>query len=175
MKHIILIGFKNVGKSAIGQRLAEQSNLSHVDLDNLIEQKHCENTGESSNFRQIMKDHGSEHFRSLEKKILQELLASEDSTKIISVGGGTPMDEQNRELISSHTVVHVVAPRSIVFERIMVNGKPAFFADNGNDFETFLHIWDERMPIFESIANFTIENDGSIADAVEKIKSALGK
>ncbi|HBU07038.1 MAG TPA: hypothetical protein DEB09_03055 [Candidatus Magasanikbacteria bacterium] len=173
MKHIILIGFKHVGKSAIAQRLAEDLNLAHVDLDNLIEQKHCHDTKQSLNCRQIMTDHGVEHFRSLEKQVLEDLLLHEKSEKIISVGGGTPLNEDNRRLISEHRVVHVVAPRGIVFERIMVNGKPAFFPDNGDDFETFLNIWEERIPVFESIAHTTIENDGSIQTAVEQIKVNL--
>ncbi|MFZ2189160.1 MAG: shikimate kinase [Candidatus Magasanikiibacteriota bacterium] len=173
MKHIILIGFKHVGKSAIGQKLADELECSHVDLDNLIEQKHCHDTNQSLNCRQIMNELGAEHFRSLEKQVLENLLLQEKNEKIISVGGGTPLDEENRRLISEHRVVHVVAPRGIVFERIMVNGKPAFFPDNGDDFETFLNIWEERIPVFESIAETTIENDGSIQNAVDQIKVNL--
>lgn len=173
MKHIILIGFKHVGKSAIGQRLAEELNLVHVDLDNLIEQKHCRDAGQALNCRQIMTEHGANHFRSLEKQVLQEMLLDEDDTRVISVGGGTPLDEDNRKLLAEHRVVHVIAPRGVVFERIMVNGKPAFFPDNGSDFEVFLNIWEERIPVFESIAHATIENDGSIDVAVTRIKESL--
>lgn len=172
MKHIILIGFKHTGKTAIGGMLAEHLDLPHLDLDDLIEASHTAKKQEQLNCRQIVLQHGIDHFRNLEKEVLQEVLHN-DKLHVLSVGGGTPLDEGNRNLLSEHRVVHVVAPRGIVFERIMINGKPAFFPDNGTDFEAFSDVWDERVPIFESIAHNTVENDGSIVSAVEKIISSF--
>ncbi len=172
MKHIILIGFKHTGKTAIGGMLAEHLNLPHVDSDDLIEDSHRQKTQECLNCRQIVKQYGIDHFRNLEKEVLQKVLQN-DKLHVLSVGGGTPLDEGNRDLLSEHRVVHVIAPRGIVFERIMINGKPAFFPDNGTDFEAFSQVWEERVPVFESIAHATVENDGSVVSAVEKIKQDL--
>jgi shikimate kinase len=172
MKHIILIGFKHTGKSVIGKSLAGILNKPFLDLDAVVEEMHLEKTGDQLNCRQIVQAHGIEHLRKLEHTALNLVLAHE-APHIISVGGGTPLHSENRELISQHEVIHVTAPRGIVFERIMVNGKPAFFPENVNTFDAFTQIWNEREPIYTSLAQVEIVNNGSIEEAVKKISHEL--
>jgi len=172
MKHIILIGFKHTGKSAIGAKLAESLEIQHVDLDDMVEQLHQEQTGEFLSCRQIGFVKGMETVRRLEKEALHKVVLS-PRQQVISVGGGTPLSEHNREIIKQHTVIHVTAPRGIVFERIMVNGKPAFFPENMNPFDAFKQIWDEREPLFESLAHMTVVNNSSLTEAVNDIRTTL--
>lgn len=168
MKHTILIGFKHTGKSVIGKSLAEISGKPFLDLDLVVEEMHLEKTGEQLSCRQIVTQHGIEHLRTLENVALTKVLQHE-VPHIISVGGGTPLHTENQELISAHEVIHVTAPRGIVFERIMVNGKPAFFPENVNTFDAFTQIWDEREPIYQQLAQVEVINNGSVEDAVNHI------
>ena len=85
------------------------------------------------------------------------------------------MSESNRPLLQKHLIVHIAAPKSIVFERIMIHGKPAFFPQHQEAFQSFQDLWKERDPVFEGLAHITVNNSGSIEDAVKKIESALSE
>lgn len=171
-QHIILIGFKNSGKSTVGSALAEKLHRTFLDLDDEIQKSHQEQTGEKLSCRQIMKNHGEAHFRTLEREVLH-LVVRHPKPLVIAVGGGTPMLPENRLLLQKHLIIHVSAPKSIVFERIMINGKPAFFPQNQEPFQSFQELWKQREPVFEELAQITVNNVGSVDDAVQKIQKQL--
>ena len=172
MKHIILIGFKHTGKSVIGKKLAETSDMPCIDLDQKVEELHEQQQGEKLNCRQIVNIHGMQAFRNLETEALKQSLAQQSIT-VIATGGGTPLRNGNRDLLKQHIVVHVTSPRNLVFERIMVGGRPAFFSPEVEPLTNFQQIWDERQPVYQELANITISNDGSIASSVQKIIQAI--
>ncbi len=172
MQHIVLIGFKNSGKSTIGKGLAKALGMAFVDLDDNIVEVHETQKGEKLSCRGIMERHGEKYFRELEASVLSAITAS-DSPMVLAVGGGTPMSEQNRALIKRHLVIEISAPKSIVFERIMINGKPAFFPKDEEPITSFKKLWKEREPIFKNLANISVENTGSVDEAVNEILKKL--
>ncbi len=165
--HIILIGFKSVGKSAIGMELSARLQKPFIDLDQQMETLFEDENHEKLSCRQIMLLNGQEYFRNLESKALQDIIHLKSS--IISLGGGTPLNEANQKLIQGNLIVHIVAPKSITFERIMMKGRPAFFSPNENPLETFNRLWDERKTVYEQLAIITVDNSGSIKEAVDRI------
>lgn len=171
-RHIILIGFKSVGKSAIGKELAAKLHKSFIDLDQKMEYLFEKQMHNKLSCRQIMLQHGQEYFRKLENNALQDIINVKPS--IISLGGGTPLNEENQKLIQGNVIVHIVAPQSITFERIMMKGRPAFFSPDENPLETFNRLWDERKKIYEKLAILTVENSGSIKQSVDQILVQYG-
>lgn len=167
-KHIILIGFKHTGKSAVGKVLAKKLDRDFVDLDEGIVKLHTGNTGEKSNFRAIFKKHGEDYFRKLENEALEKILSGKDPV-ILALGGSTPLFEDNQKLLRGHKVVHIKAPKSVVFERIMIGGKPAFFPEGGDAFDSFQKFWAERIPVFDSLAQINIQNNGTIDELLDEI------
>lgn len=172
MKHIILIGFKHVGKSVVGRSLAQDLNLIHLDLDREIELAQRNESVIDLSCRQIMLKHGELFFRDLESKILIKTLET-DRQLVLSVGGGAPMREENRKAMDGHLVIHISAPRSVVYERIMLRGLPAFFPVSEEPLVSFLHLWEEREKVFQGMANCTVYNNGSMEQIVENIKKLL--
>lgn len=172
MQHIIVIGFKNAGKSTVGQALAKELKRPFVDLDDRIREAHTKRTGEDISCRKIMQQHGEEHFRKLEHEVLDRTLEAAEPL-VLAVGGGTPMTPANRDMLARHVVIQVSAPKSIVFERIMINGKPAFFPKNEEPFHSFQKLWKEREPVFNGLADITVQNTGSVEEAVKKILEKL--
>ena len=170
--HIVIIGFKNVGKSSIGIALAERLKRRFIDLDEKICEHHQRQTGNKMTCREIMNRHGEKYFRTIEHEVLGEIIAIPEPL-VLAVGGGTPMMEENFALLSQHLVVLIAAPKGIVFERIMINGKPAFFPKDREAFETFQQLWGEREPVFKKLARMTVENTGSVEEAVAKIEKDL--
>lgn len=172
MKHIILIGFKNSGKTAIGSLLAKQLNRLFIDLDDEIKNLNCKNTGEQKTCREIMEQHGEAHFRNIESEALQKIMQVKKPA-VIALGGGAPMQAENRQLLEPHTIIHISAPKAVIFERIMINGKPAFFPQNEEPFESFQRLWEQRTPVFQEIAHISINNKGSLLEAVKEIINQL--
>jgi len=168
---IILIGFKHVGKSCLGKALAQNLGLKFTDLDLVLESRYLELNAERLNCRQIVHKHGIEYFRTLESKILKEVM--EECQGVLALGGGTPLTLANQNLISAGTVIEVKARKGLVFERIMITGRPAFFPEGEEAYEAFIRIWNEREPVYHQLADLEIENSGSIENGVNKILQAL--
>lgn len=171
LNSIILIGFKHVGKTVIGRELASQLRLPFIDLDEEIERLFANEHKEKMTCRQIMNVYGPSYFRTIEKRSLARI--SQSTSSIVSLGGGTPVDKENQKLIKNSTIIHIEAPRGVVFERIMIQGRPAFFSEEESPLDSFNRLWNERDKIYKKLANFSIENDGLIVSAVERILKNL--
>jgi shikimate kinase len=91
---IILLGYMGSGKSTIGQTLANELNLSFVDLDHAIEKE----IGMS--IRDFFEASGELKFRRLENDVLKKVIL-ENRSMILSTGGGTPCYGNNLELMKS--------------------------------------------------------------------------
>lgn len=170
--HLILIGFKHAGKTLLGESLSTRLNRPFVDLDTELIRLHTEQCGQEQSCREILQHHGEEFFRELESEALKKILA-EETPLILALGGGTPLMERNQALLRGQQIVHVTAPRSIVFERIMINGKPAFFSQEKDAFDQFQELWAQRIPIFEQLAKITVKNEGSIDSLTEEVLTNL--
>jgi shikimate kinase len=166
-KNIVIIGFKHVGKSTLGKCLAAKCGLAFIDLDEQIELIFEKKYNRHLAVRDIMNDLGEISFRDIEHEVLVDVIKMQST--IISVGGGTPLENRNAAFFKDQIVIYVVAPRDIVFERIMINGRPAFFPLDVDPYDYFNRLWDEREKIYEKMANVTIINDGSIELVVESI------
>ena len=87
---------------------------------------------------------------------------------MISLGGGTPLSLANQEIIKPHVLLRVVGPPGVVFERIMVGGRPAFFDPNEDPYESFSRLWSERDEIYRKLTTCTVDNSGTTERAVNE-------
>jgi len=169
--HIILGGFKHVGKTFIGKKLARSLGKEFIDLDHSIEEHYEAEHTECLTCRQIMQLHGDIYYRELEKLVLQKVLQSPSA--VIALGGGTLLDTHNQEAIKSHLLLHVIAPRGIVFERIMISGRPAFFDSKEDPYTSFTRLWEERSTVYKKLTAYTIDNNSSLDHAINQAKACL--
>ncbi|MBI3165741.1 MAG: 3-dehydroquinate synthase [Chloroflexi bacterium] len=95
MKHIFLYGPPGTGKSTLGKLLARSLKLAFIDLDRVIE------TNAGMSIPQIMEQQGETAFRDMETAALKELVGHAssvtDSHKIIALGGGALLRNENRD------------------------------------------------------------------------------
>ena len=91
-KNLILIGFMGSGKTSLGLKLSYRLQTPVEDTDKLIEQR------EGRTINEIFAKEGEEYFREAETALLREI-KTRNYVRIISVGGGTPVRAQNRELM----------------------------------------------------------------------------
>ncbi|MBR6615562.1 MAG: shikimate kinase, partial [Lachnospiraceae bacterium] len=104
----VLIGFMGSGKTSVGIELSYVLRRTFSDTDTMIE---CR---EGRRIREIFETNGEGFFREKETQLLRELSTSLHD-KILSVGGGTPIREENAELLRQiGTVIYLrIRPETV--------------------------------------------------------------
>jgi shikimate kinase len=168
--NIILIGFKNAGKTTIGQQLAEQLQWPFFDTDELL--KNLYNHVNSSDFSvpEIYKREKADGFRAWEQNAIESLLETEDS--VIATGGGCVLTEENVAILKRMgKVIYLQVSANELLKRQENTRVPAFMnkADPTID---FLKIYAEREPIYEKIADSIVEVENK--DSIDIIAEIVG-
>ncbi len=156
MGRIILEGFMGSGKSTYGRILSKEFLLPFLDTDEEIERI------EGCSINEIFKEKGEEYFRNAETGLLEELSASgRFKDGVISVGGGMPVREKNRELMRMcGSVVYIKASAESLKERLR-RGKDKRPMLKGGDLDNIVDaLLSEREDSYISAAHYVIETDG---------------
>lgn len=152
MKNIILIGFMGCGKSSLGRFLGRKG-YHFVDTDDIIVQK------ENRSINDIFATDGEAYFRELETKVLKELCEQGEKNLVISVGGGLPVKEENRELL--HELGKVVYLRTTVETLVkrLSGDKKRPLLQNGNIETRIRELMEQRKDIYEDVADIILDTD----------------
>jgi shikimate kinase len=111
MKNIYLVGFMGTGKTTVGQIVAGILGKEFIETDSAIEQR------EGKKIAQIFEEKGQAHFRTLETKLLKEIVLKADC--IVSCGGGLICNYDNiKSMRESGTIICFRAPAQVIYERI---------------------------------------------------------
>ncbi len=115
-KPIVLVGMMGVGKTSVGRALARKLDVTFTDLDHYIEKKVFLPVSE------IFALLGEEYFREAEEKALAELL--DEAPKVIALGGGAFISENNRMLIKQKAIsIWLTADMETILERVSRNDR----------------------------------------------------
>ncbi len=154
--NIILIGFKNCGKTTMGKVLAESKGWRFVDTDHLIEETYNASNQTHLSTCDIYKKEGSDFFRELEHKVLTTLIDSQNT--VIATGGGIVIEEKNRDILKKlGTVLYLNVPKEELKKRMNKNKLPAFLEESNSD-DSFEEVYKFRKPIYELLADEIIES-----------------
>lgn len=154
----IFIGPMGSGKSTIGKGIASALGVPFRDTDLIIEEL------EKMPVSQIFIDKGEDYFRTIEKKVLRDELLSDGS--VLALGGGAPIsvDAQSALKVSSAPVIYLDISLASVAPRIGFNrDRPLLLHNPRGQWQTLM---EARRPIYESIANFTIDVNGKSQDEI---------
>lgn len=158
-KNIVLIGFMGSGKSTVGVRLSYYMRRPVEDTDKLIEKK------QGRKISDIFATDGEEYFRQLETAMLKEL-KEKLQYHIISVGGGTPVREENRELLKQlGTVVYLRVRPETVYNRLK-NDTTRPLLQCENPLERIKKLLEERREAYESCADMILDVDDMPMDEI---------
>jgi shikimate kinase len=158
MSRLVLIGAPGAGKSTVGKALSEKLNREFLDTDALIQ----DSTGKT--ITDIFVVDGEEAFRTIELKVLADVLKSENT--VISLGGGAPISEQAQRLItdSQSLVIFLDVSLATAAPRVGFNrDRPLLL---GNPRAQWQALSDKRRPIYERLADVVIKVDEMDVDAI---------
>lgn len=155
--NIILTGFMGSGKTTLGKWISKHTGRVLIDTDKEIEFK------DGRKVKEIFEQDGEEAFRNMETDYLKELVASGKNNLVVSVGGGTVLREENRELLSSlGTVVYLKASADELANRLRYDERrPLLQGKNGDERrELIVKMLAEREQAYTAGAHFIITTDG---------------
>jgi len=160
VRHVVLTGFMAVGKTAVGKRLARRLGRPFIDTDQLIEAR------EGMAISEIFDARGEQEFRRVEREVVAEL--DPPGPAVIATGGGTFIDEGNREKLGRlGVVVCLVTSLETSVERATRNSRRPLAA--GDARERLERLYAERMPSYRR-ADILVETDGlTIEQSVARV------
>lgn len=154
--NLYLIGYRGCGKSTVAPLVAQRLGWKYVDTDDFIEM-----AGDMS-IAEIFLKRGEAEFRFRETDAIAGFAAL--SNVVVSLGGGAPISESNRELIAtSGKAVWLNADPETLWQRISADASSVTrrpdLTDSGGKAEV-VELLAVRYPVYESCSDFTIEVDG---------------
>ena len=158
-KNIVLVGFMGSGKTSMGIKLSYKYRMPVEDTDKLIER------AEGRSIKEIFATEGEEYFRQRETALLKSLLAKK-AGKIYSVGGGTPIRPENRELLKQlGTVVYLRVTPETVYERVKNDtSRPLLQCEDPKG--RIRELLEQRREAYESCADVIVDMDGETVDTI---------
>jgi shikimate kinase len=167
MNNYILFGMKNSGKSTLSDKIASQMNKKVIHIDDLFTDFYQPVYQERLSFREIHKKHGPDFFRNFETNVVRILHDFSLTDIVVDCGGGTPMREENRELLRHMgTLVWLKVDQKVNYERIIQNGIPSFFKYQDDPRRSFEELVEQRYPVYKDLADITVDVKDEDPDAV---------
>jgi len=165
--NVALIGFMGMGKTAVGQALAEKLNKEFVELDSLIEHK----AGKS--IPEIFQQDGEIAFRELEIEVTKEV--TKGKNLIIACGGGVVLNKINIDRLRNESIiVYLTASPRIILKRILNDGEERPLLKTPNKAFEIQELLKFRKPFYERAADIKIDTSKlDIDSVVEQIISKL--
>ena len=159
-KNIILVGLMGSGKTTIGKQLSKSLERKFLDTDHAIEEK----TG--VDVSTIFELEGEEGFRSREHNFLKDLKGSQKL--VIATGGGIVISIKNRDLLKK--LGCVVYLRSNIKDLVsrLKDDKTRPLIQNVNLSQKINDLFNERDPLYSSVANYIIETKNKKINDIKK-------
>jgi shikimate dehydrogenase len=162
IKNISLVGFMGSGKSTTGKYLAKLLSRDFIDIDLEIEKR------EKMSISEIFKNRGEMFFRDAERRMIKAVFESEKG-KVISCGGGSVADSENRGLVKQHSFpVWLASSPEISAARITDSSRPLL--NTGRRIEEAVKLYSERIDFYGAASQLIIDtSERGAQGAAEKI------
>ena len=151
-RNIALVGMPGAGKTVIAKRLGEITGREVVDTDEVILRNYRITAAE------MIERYGEEYFRETESRIIDE--SCQRRGVIIAMGGGSVLREENRKALMRNCLVVWVRRDLSLLDK---SGRPL------SGTKSVKSMYNERKPLYESVCDRAIDNDGTIDKAAEEI------
>ena len=168
-RNIILEGFMGSGKTTVSEILSDRLGLELMDTDATIEDT------EGRSISSIFREDGEEAFRDMETELLTMIAGDHLRDMVISLGGGMPVREKNRELLKeSGKVVYLKASPETIYER--VKGDTTRPLLQGEDpLLRIKELMEGRSDVYDEAADLIIDTDNKTPDEIcDEIIRELG-
>ncbi|GGJ00282.1 shikimate kinase [Streptomyces brasiliensis] len=145
-----------VGKSTVGQLLAERLGVGFRDTDDDIV------AAEGRTIAEIFVDEGEPAFRAVEKRAVHRALAEHDG--VLALGGGAILDEDTRGVLAGHRVVYLSMDVEEAVRRTGLNVARPLLALNPR--KQWRELMEARRHLYAEVATAVVATDGRTPEEV---------
>ena len=161
---VVLVGPMGVGKSTVGQLLAERLGVGYRDTDDDIVAE------QDRSIAEIFVDEGEEVFRAIEKRAVHRALAEHDG--VLALGGGSILDADTRGLLAGRRVVYLAMDVEEAVKRTGLNAARPLLAVNPR--KQWRELMEARRHLYTEVARAVVATDGRTPDEVaQEVLDAL--
>ncbi|WP_317854915.1 shikimate kinase [Chakrabartyella piscis] len=153
-ENVVLIGMSGCGKSTLGKAIAEKTGKTFVDMDTEIVAKI------GMPIADYFAKEGEVAFRLVETEVAKELSGKTDL--VIATGGGVIKNAENIHLLMENGKIIWLKREVELLES--GNGRPLAPTQTAT-----LALYQERLPLYEGFSEMILENNGSVAEALETL------
>ncbi|MDT0464693.1 shikimate kinase [Streptomyces gibsoniae] len=154
-----------VGKSTVGQLLAERLGVGYRDTDDDIVAE------QGRSIADIFVDEGESFFRALEKQAVRRAVGEHHG--VLALGGGAILDEDTRALLAGQRVVYLSMDVEEAVRRTGLNTARPLLAVNPR--RQWRELMEARRHLYEEVATAVVSTDArspeevtrAVLDAVE--------
>jgi len=147
---VVLIGPPGSGKTTVGEQVASRLGLTLRDTDRAIEQ------AAGRTISEIFVEDGEATFRALERREVQTSLAGHEG--VLSLGGGSVLDEDTQRLLAGHTVVYLQVGIADAAKRVGFDRSRPLLALQPR--AAWVRLMDQRRGIYERLAVHCVDTAG---------------
>ncbi|MFI6936053.1 shikimate kinase [Streptomyces sp. NPDC050287] len=145
-----------VGKSTVGQLLAERLGVSYRDSDDDIVAE------QGRTIAEIFVDEGEPAFRAIEKRAVRTALAEHDG--VLALGGGAILDADTRALLDGKRVVYLSMDVEEAVKRTGLNAARPLLAVNPR--KQWRELMEARRHLYTEVATAVVATDGRTPEEV---------
>lgn len=153
---MILVGPMGVGKSTVGELVAERLGCAYRDTDGDIVAE------QGRTIADIFVDDGEPAFRAIEKQAVHRALAGYDG--VLALGGGAILDEDTRALLAGQPVVYLSMDVEEAVKRTGLNTARPLLAVNPR--RQWRELMDARRHLYTEVATAVVATDGRTPEEV---------
>ncbi|MEW1718796.1 shikimate kinase [Streptomyces sp. NPDC093109] len=162
---VVLVGPMGVGKTTVGELLAERLGTRFRDSDADIV------AAQGRTIADIFVDDGETRFRELEREAVRTAVAEHDG--VLALGGGAVLDASTRELLAGLPVVYLTMEVGEAIKRSGLNTARPLLAVNPR--QQWKLLMEARRHHYTDVARVVVPTDDLTAEEVtEAVLEALG-
>ncbi|WP_229821468.1 MULTISPECIES: shikimate kinase [Streptomyces] len=147
-----------VGKSTVGQLLAERLGVGYRDTDDDIV------AAQGRSIAEIFVDEGESAFRAIEKQAVRTALAEHKG--VLALGGGAVLDADTRALLAGERVVYLSMGVEEAVKRTGRNVARPLLAVNPR--KQWRRLMEARRHLYEEVATAVVATDGRTPEEVTR-------
>lgn len=153
---IVLVGPMGVGKTTVGELLADRLGTAFRDTDADIV------AAQGREISDIFVDEGEPYFRELEREAVRA--AVQEHTGVLALGGGAILDESTRALLGPHPVVYLSMDVEEAVKRTGLNQARPLLAVNPR--KQWRELMDARRQLYAEVARAVVATDDRTPEEV---------
>ena len=149
------------GKTSIGKALSLELGYEFLDTDKIIEISY----GKS---KDIIDSEGKDRFRVIEEEVL---LSTKFNNTLLATGGSAVFSPLAMEYLRDNSdVIYLEVSFENISERVLDFKERGFIKESSQSIE---QAYMERLVLYEKYADYSVTNNGSMEDCIQKILSLL--